>query len=433
MTALRPAVALSLLLLCITGCARRAPAPRADALDEPARRYVKLVLAVGQHDTSYVDAYFGPPAWAEEAKAQRIPLEELATRSAAVHQTLETLPAPTDEMTALRRRYLLGQVASLAARVRLLRGEKLSFDEESEALYGARAPAHPEAEFLQVHAQLEKLLPGTGPLPARIQAFQKEFIIPKDKLEPVFRTAIEEARRRTRAHIPLPEGEAVTLEVVTGQTWGGYNWYQGSAKSLVQINTDLPIFISRAVDVGAHESYPGHHVYNVLLEQHLLRERGWVEFSVYALYSPQSLIAEGSANYGIDVVFPDKEAYLRDVLFPLAGMDPARAGLYVRVGKLLEKLAYADNEAARGYLDGLFTREQARDYLVRYRLTSPERAAKLVTNFDATRTYVINYNLGRDLVERYVERRGGTADAPERRWQVFRELLSSPLLPGDLR
>jgi hypothetical protein len=45
---------------------------------------------------------------------------------------------------------------------------------------------------------------------------------------------------------------------------------------------------------------------------------------------------------------------------------------------------------------------------------------------------VINYNLGKDLVRKYVESRGGTPDNPEERWEVFRELLSSPRLPSQL-
>jgi len=79
------------------------------------------------------------------------------------------------------------------------------------------------------------------------------------------------------------------------------------------------------------------------------------------------------------------------------------------------------------------TREQARDYLVRNRLVSPERATKLITNVDVMRSYVINYNLGRDMVAAFVERRGGTDDAPAKRWEIFRELLSSPRLPSDLQ
>ena len=97
------------------------------------------------------------------------------------------------------------------------------------------------------------------------------------------------------------------MAFVTGKSWSGYNYYQGKATSRLEINTDLPIRISRAVDLGCHEGYPGHHVLNALLEQRLVEGKGWVEFSVYPLYSPQSLIAEGSANYGIDLAFPGRQ------------------------------------------------------------------------------------------------------------------------------
>jgi hypothetical protein len=128
---------------------------------------------------------------------------------------------------------------------------------------------------------------------------------------------------------PAPAGEAFTLEFVTGKSWSGYNYYQGNYRSLIQINTDLPVRLSRAVDLGCHEGYPGHHAYNVLLERDLSRGRGWTEFSVYPLYSPQSLIAEGSANYGIDLAFTPEErlAFERDVLIPLAGCSRSRRAL----------------------------------------------------------------------------------------------------------
>lgn len=41
-------------------------------------------------------------------------------------------------------------------------------------------------------------------------------------------------------------------------------------------------------------------------------------------------------------------------------------------------------------------------------------------------------NLGKGMVARYVESRGGTASNPERRWEVFEPLLSSPRLPSAL-
>ena len=117
---------------------------------------------------------------------------------------------------------------------------------------------------------------------------------------------------------------------MTDKPWSGYNWYQGGYRSVIQVNVSLPIWIDRALDLACHEGYPGHHLYNALLERELVRGRGWPEFQVYPLFSPQSLIAEGTANYGIELAFPAAErlAFERDVLFPLAGLDPALAAPY---------------------------------------------------------------------------------------------------------
>ena len=153
-------------------------------------------------------------------------------------------------------------------------------------------------------AALEAKLPGTGPLLDRYDAFRSRFVIPRERLDATFKAAIDGCRARTLQHITLPPGESFTVEYVTGKSWSGYNWYQGNYRSLIQVNTDLPIYADRAIDLACHEGYPGHHVYNVLLEKNLVRDRGWVEFSVYPLFSPQSLIAEGTANFGIDVAFP---------------------------------------------------------------------------------------------------------------------------------
>ena len=44
-----------------------------------------------------------------------------------------------------------------------------------------------------------------------------------------------------------------------------------------------------------------------------------------------------------------------------------------------------------------------------------------------------NDNLGKDLVRAYVERLGGVETAPDLRWRVFGDLLSSPRLPSGLK
>jgi len=201
--------------------------------------------------------------------------------------------------------------------------------------------------------------------------------------------------------VQLPDNESFTVEYVTNKPWSGYNWYQGNYRSLIQVNTDLPIYIDRAIDLACHEGYPGHHVYNALLEKHLVRDRGWVEFTVYPLFSPQSLIAEGTANYGIEVAFPgnEREAFEHDVLYPEGGLDPAQAPAYARVQTLVDRLAYAGNEAARKYLNGAFDRKQATAWMAQYAMMPPVRAEQRTRFFDTYRSYVINYNLGKDLVK----------------------------------
>ena len=406
----------------------------AQPIDAVAQDYVKLVLAMGQHDADYVDAYYGPAEWKKAAEAERIDLNAIADRAATLRKTLATLPQGADEMSKLRWQYLDRQLSALAARVRMLKGERLSFDEESKALYDAVAPTLPESHFQKLLDALEKRFPGDGPLVARYDAFRRGYVVPPAKLDAVFQTAIKACRERTLKHIALPAEEQFTVEYVTNKSWSGYNWYQGGYRSLIQVNTDRPIYIDRAIDLACHEGYPGHHVYNALLEKHLVRDRGWVESSVYPLFSPQSLIAEGTANFGIEVAFPgqDRVTFEKSVLFPAAGLDAARATEYYEVQALVDQLAYAGNEAARRYLNGQIDAAAATAWLERFALMPRERAAQRVRFFDQYRSYVINYNLGKDMVRKYIESRGGTAANPQKRWTEFEKLLSSPRLPSGL-
>jgi hypothetical protein len=421
--------------LALAAAAGAGLAGRQDPMREISESYVRLVLALGQHDKDYVDAYYGPPELKARVEREKPDLETIGRDAAALIGRLKQQPAGGDELSRLGHQYLDKQLSALAARVRMLKGERLSFDEESRALYDATAPTYPESHFQDVLAQLEKRFPGNGPLVDRYDAWRRAYVIPHDKLDTVFRAAIDACRERTKSHVTLPPGEQFTVEYVTNKSWSGYNWYQGNYRSLIQVNTDLPIYIDRAIDLACHEGYPGHHVYNALLEQHLVKERGWIEFSVYPLFSPQSLIAEGTANFGIEVAFPGKEraAFEQKTLFPLAGLDPAKAAEYYDVQALVDKLSYAGNEAARRYLNGQIDKAAASAWLQKYAMMPRDRADQRVRFFDQNRSYVINYNYGKDLVREFIESRGGTAANPEKRWQEFEQLLSSPRLPSGLR
>ena len=199
-----------------------------DPFGDIALRYVKLVLAVGQHDADYVDAYYGAPELRKAAEAEKLTLPAIESQAQALERDINNaaLPAGKDdaELWSLRKQYLQRQTAALRARVAMLQGKKLTFDEESQALYDATAPKHTEAEFASIIKKLEGLLPGSGPLIARYEEFKADFVIPKDRVDGVFQAAIRACRDRTRQFVELPASESFTVEYVTGKSWSGYNW-----------------------------------------------------------------------------------------------------------------------------------------------------------------------------------------------------------------
>ncbi len=422
---------LAALMLCAAACNRDAPPPN-DSLDAIARDYVQLSLTIGEKEEGYIDAYYGPPELQARAEAEAAgqSLEALSKRAADLAKRVSAIDH--EGLDQRRARFLTAQLTAATTRQRMMRGEKLSFEDEAQGLFGVRPALKPLADYDPLLQQVEALVPGPGPLAERVQAFEQQFTIPTDKLGPVFEAAIAECKARTTQHIALPKGEQFDLGFVTGKSWSGYNYYQGNYRSRIEVNTDLPIRISRAVDLGCHEGYPGHHVLNILLEQRLVRDRGWIEFSVYPLYSPQSLIAEGSANYGIELAFPDDEklAYEVKALYPLAGLPTANAAKYAAIQRASRDLQSARFTIARELLEGRIDEAEAARLTERYLLVSPERARQLTDFTKQYRSYVINYGLGLDLVRADVDAAGAT---PEARWKRMEQLLSEPTLPGDLK
>ena len=196
------------------------------------------------------------------------------------------------------------------------------------------------------------------------------------------------------------------MEFVTQQSWSAYNWYQGDNQSLIQVNTDLPIFIDRAVGLGCHEGYPGHHVQGIYNERQY-RERGWIEFSVAPLYAPSSPLNEGGANFGVDLAFPGPSAmrFEAATLYPLAGLDPATAPAYDSLRQALIDLSGARLTIAAMYLDGEIDRDRALELTQRYQLSSRARAEQSLAFTEQYRSYVINYADRRGFGARLCEAR----------------------------
>ncbi len=277
--------------------------------------------------------------------------------------------------------------------------------------------------------RIEALLPRSGPLAERVEAFRNRYVIPTSRLDAVLGAAIAECRRRTLAHIQLPADEHFKMEFVTRHGWGAYNWYQGGNQSLIQVNTDLPIFIDHAIQIGCHEGYPGHHVQGIYNERQY--RDGLIEFSVAPLYGPTSALNEGGADFGVDLAFPREERirFEATALYPLAGLDPSTASVYAALREALHDLSGARLTIAAMYLDGEIDRVRALELAQRYQLISRERAERSLTFTEQYRSYVINYSTGKELVSAYVHH-AGQDEATH--WAAYERIWSELMLPIDL-
>ncbi|MGS0825637.1 hypothetical protein ACVBIO_07495 [Shewanella sp. 0m-8] len=398
-------------------------------LNQFAERYIKLVLAVGQHDSYYVDAYYGPEEWQKETYWQ--PLAELQSQHQFGSELLATLAlqVSADELVE-RYQFLKTQWHSVGAYLNFLQGKQLSFNEEAVALYDCHLSPYSLLEHQQVLADIEALLPGDGCLTERYNQFKSQFIVPKDKAAQVFTASVDIARQLTSKHMNLPDNESFEIEYVNDKVWTAYNWYKGDSHSLIQLNQDQPLGIERYLELASHEGYPGHHVFNVLQEQKLVKAKQWLEYSIYPLYSPISYLSEGSANYALSLIMSDDEvlAFERDVLMPLAGLEGDLA-LFHKVLKLIKKLGYYENYVSQCLTDKQVDAETAEKMLIDGALYPRSRAKQRVQFFDRNRSYVINYSVGEDAVAAWVEAR---AETKADKWTRFEALLSRPLNASDM-
>lgn len=416
---------LVLIAAACTGAAATTP------LDDAARDYVRLALEIGTHEKDYVDAYYGPREWKTEAEAHPRTTPELKAEADRIRSGLSAIDTgPLQPIERRRLGWLIAHVASARFRLDMIEGARVPFRDESERLFGMRPDLRPLESYDPVIARIEALVPGEGPLSERVEAFRNRYIIPEDRLNAVMDAAIAECRKRTLAHLSLRENERFTMEFVKAQPWSAYNWYKGDSQSLIQINTDLPIAIDRAIGLGCHEGYPGHHVQGMNNER-LYRERGWVEFSVAPLYAPSSPLNEGGADFGVDLAFPPEErlAFETTTLYPLAGLDPATAPALQELRDAMRALGGARLTIAALYLDGEIDHERALELTQRYQLTSRARAEQSLKFTERYRSYVINYSTGEDLIRAFVERSG--AGAAER-WAAYQRIQSDLMLPADL-
>src|SRR3954464_6354419 len=398
------------------GCIARHAESGRPSIDEAARGYVRLALALGDRDADSLDSYHGPPAWQAEVRREHATLPEIRRRAVALTNALNADGADQPADAATRRAFLTAQLSAISSRIDILQGARPSFAEETRMLFaleaGDTAATRQSTEAARV--ELDRLLPGRGDLAVRYAAFDRQFLVPADRLPAVLSRAIEGCRAATRGHLELPAGERVEVEYVHDLPWSAFTRYEGRSVSRVAVNAGMPLTVDRALDLACHEAYPGHHTIAVLLDARFGDTRP--EFFVQPLFSMQAALHEAAASLAPALAFPEaaRIAFERDALFPLAGLDPAQAARHVAAGRLVDRLHTIEADVARKYLDGALDFPRAAAALERDALMpSAEATLKFLNQF---RSYAATYTIGRDLLDGVVDRD----------WAAYRRAVTAP-------
>ena len=261
----------------VFGCLAIAAAAcgRGPSLDGLAADYVRLARMDGMHDARYIEAL-------ERTRAQL---------------------ASSDERDG-RRAFLLAQVSALARRARYLAGERASIEDEAAAL-GMRLPSYDEGRAAALRGELDAALPGRGGLNDRLSAHRRANAVPRSGLDQAARVAVEQCRSRT----PLPAGihdEGLELRYVIDRPWPAFTTRKTNAASVVEVRRDVAWLADDLLMVVCHETYPGHHLQNLVWEERRVKQ-GWVEFSVTPMFTPLAVMAERAANAATALVVPREQ------------------------------------------------------------------------------------------------------------------------------
>ncbi len=402
--------------------------------DPIARDYILLALRLDQRIPGLVDGYFGPADLKAQVDLDQLPASDRLRDDAA---TLRTRLA-SEVADPARRRWLEAQCVALETQARAIANDPLPYLDHVRACFDFMPSRTDETVFAAAAEELERLLPGQGPLAERIAARDAGLTVDPARLPPVIDWVVAHFRDRAAALFGLPPGESVRVSLVKNQPWSGYNWYDGGGRSRVDLNTDLPIRAVDLLSVLAHETYFGHHLEHAAREVALVQEAGALEASVLTINTPECLISEGLADLGRQFAVPaSEEVDLLVEVYRRAGLpvaaDPAvaraEAERQVSITRALADVRGVAGNAALLLHADRAPRAEVLAYLERWLITTPQRAAKRLEFIEHPlwRTYVFVYFEGERLLRGWLEQ-VPEADQPAR----YARLLREPLTPGSI-
>ncbi|WP_433801814.1 DUF885 domain-containing protein [Actinomycetospora sp. CA-084318] len=392
-----------------------------EGLDGLARAYVRLGLRLGRAVPGIVDAHL----------ADAVPDDAGDTDPEALRREAADLRRRLGQHRGRRAEYLDAQLAACEVVAFRAAGGGTSFVEEVQGCLGVRIAPGDEDRYRAAHDALAALLGvPLARLPAAMTAFREADRVPPAVLREATAAVLAGLREATAATVGLPPGEVVDLEVVRGAPWAGFTRRSGPRRSVVQVAVEAGHRWSHLPLLVAHEAYPGHHTEAARTEGTLRPER-----TLLLARTPQSLVAEGAAEVGLDaVVGPGWGRWAAERLVGIAGAPgPERAGLGEAIETASEPLASVRQDAAL-LLHGSSApdrEDRARAHLRRWLLVDDDRAGRMLEFLahPRWRIHTTTYVEGARLVRPWLAARPPGTTAGQR----FARLLDESWTPAVLR
>jgi hypothetical protein len=390
--------------------------------NEFGKAFLRLALEIDKHVEGYVDAYYGPEEINKEVESGGLRTPKQLKDDHL--RLMENLP----EENPQRRKYLAAQLDAMGFMIRKLSGEEFSYPEEVEGLFRITPELVPEEVFLETHRILDEYIPGKGSLVERTIQRSQELTIPSNQVPKVTELIIDKIRAETEKVLSLIPGEGFETSYVHDKPWGAYHYYQGDFQSKFEINLDRDQNPISFLFTVCHEAYPGHHTEMQYKEFYLYQKKNFLEESCIILFAPRSVVSEGIADTGMEIIYPEFEIYhwVANELMPTLQFPETQAIEYIQHHKARIKLSAAFSNAALLYYQEELSKEEAIDYLQKYLLIDEKKAKQYFRFIDDPfwKTYVFTYSAGYRLIKQ--------ATSGKEKLPLFKRLLTEQLLPEDI-
>ena len=394
---------------------------RERALDDFLGDYLVLTLRLDRLMPGLADIGNLDPDLRQRVAAAPVPKPaDLVRQSGRLVDELADL-----QLDPVRHAFLSGQLHAVECTARRLTGQSVPYLREVLTCFDVVPRLGRVDEYAAVHAELDALLPGPGPLAPRLAGYRRAQEVPRQRLGAAVAVLCDLLGDRTGALVPLPPGEIVSFRIVHDAPWSALHRYHGRFRSQITVNAGARPRRTQLAQLVAHEAYPGHHTERCRKEAGMSAARGpstrCLSPTRRRVWSPR--VRRSSAWPRCSG--PGWGPLVADALAELGlGFD---GELAERVETVTARLARVRQDAALLLHDRGAPVDQVLGYLRRWLLVDEPRGRQILQFLrqPVWRGYTTTYVEGAELVRAWWARDPG----PER----LRRLLDEPLTPRALR